>query len=297
MSSELTRIGDRLRAYRLGAGLSVDDVATKLHLSRATTYRLEKLGINRLDTLARVARLLGISLASLLGVDSEYIASAVTYFERVRQIERDAERMFISFGPVSYLLTTHGYDRILRQALMDHVPVRAAGRKRHQEIVEAIMTILASRKSAYRQRRPALTNVLSAADIERFAHYGLMSGETIFPADNAHRKAAIAELRHIAAMMVHPPLGVQIGVVFDTMPSTGFNILHQPGQTVLSVSPFRLGPHLNIRKGVAMITTTAEPVRIYDDLANDIWRQAISGEQAAAFVLAQIDSALRRKLA
>ena len=291
MTSEISLIGERLRAYRLGAGLSIDDVAAKLHLSRATTYRLETLGVNRLDTLARVARLLGISLASLLGVDSEYISNALTYFERLRQIEHQAESMFVGFGPVSYLLTSRHYDRALREALGHQVI--AAGKKRNAEMADAIMSVLLSRKATYRKHRPALTNVLAASDIERFARYGLVGGETMPPPDSAYRKAATAELHHIADMLTRPPIGVQIGIIFDTMPSTGFNMMRRAQHTVLSVSPFRLGPYFNIRKGVAMITSTPEPVRIYSDMARDIWDQAMTGERAAAFVHSQIKSATR----
>lgn len=291
MPSELSQIGERLRAYRLGAGLSIDDVAERLNLSRATAYRLEKDGVNRIDTLERVARLLGVSVASLLGVDIEYIVSAVTYFERLRQIEREADWIFVAFGPVSYLLTSREYDRVLRQALIDQVPADATDRKQRIGVIGEIMTILERRKFDYARRRPPLTNVLSAADIERFTRHGLIGGETSLPADSKHRRTAIAELKLIADMLVRPPLGVQIGIIFDTLPTTGFNIMRRSDGTVLSVSPFRLGPHLNIRKGVAMITSATEAVRLYGEVANDIWEQAITGERAAAFVLSQIESA------
>ena len=291
MTSELSRIGERLRAYRLGAGLSIDDMARKLNLSRATTYRLEKTGINSIDALERVAKVLGVSVASLMGVEIEYIVNAVTYFERLRQIEREAEWSFVAFGPISYLLTSDEYDRVLKQSLFDQVPFDVADRQQRIAMIGEILGILAKRKSDYRKRRPALTNVLSAADIERFARNGLASGESPLPLDSEQRRAAVAELKLIAEMLVRPPLGVQIGILFDTLPTTGFNMMRRGDGTVLSVSPFRLGPHLNIRKGVATITSMQEAVTLYDRLATDMWEQASKGTQAAEFVLSQIEIA------
>src|SRR5471032_2796123 len=204
MASELSRIGERLRAYRLGAGLSIDVMARKLNLSRATTYRLEKIGINSIDALERVAKVLDVSVASLMGVEIEYIVNAITYFERLRQIEREAEWSFVAFGPISYLLTSDEYDRVLKRALFDQVPIDAADREQRIAAIVELLGILEKRKADYRRRRPALTNVLSAADIERFARHGLASGESPPQVDSEQRKAAVAELRLIAEMLVRP---------------------------------------------------------------------------------------------
>lgn len=291
MASELSQIGERLRAYRLGAGLSMDDVARKLNLSRATAYRLEKVGVNSIDTLERVARLLGVSVASLLGVDVEYIVNAITYFERLRQIEQGSDWIFVAFGPLSYLLTSPAYDRALRQALLDQVPPHAPDRAQRIGITRDVMDILSKRKSDYRRRKPAITNLLSSADIERFAQYGLAGGERPRLRDGEQRQQAISELKIIADLLIHPPLGVQIGILFDTLPTTGFNLMRRQEGTIVSVSPFRLGPHLNVRKGVAMITAAPQAVKLYGEVARDMWEQAVTGERAAAFIHTQIGCA------
>ena len=80
-------IGDRLKAFRLGSGLSAEEVATRLGISRTALYRFEKGEVVKIETLERLSDLLGVSFATLLGVGVEYIPSAVTYFERVRQLE------------------------------------------------------------------------------------------------------------------------------------------------------------------------------------------------------------------
>src|ERR1700709_223921 len=80
-------IGERLRAYRIAAELRSEDVADRLNISRAAVYKLERGEIIKIDTLERLAALFGVSLANLLGVEVEYHDSAVSYFERMRQLE------------------------------------------------------------------------------------------------------------------------------------------------------------------------------------------------------------------
>jgi hypothetical protein len=51
----------------------------------------------------------------------------------------------------------------------------------------------------------------------------------------------------------------------------------------LGLSPFRLGGELpNIRTGVAMLTGDEEPVRLYEQLVENLWRRAHKGRDAAA---------------
>ena len=80
-------IGNRLKAFRLGSGLSAEEVAAKLGVSRTALYRFEKGELAKIETLERLAELLGVSIPTLLGVGIEYIPSAVSYFERMRQID------------------------------------------------------------------------------------------------------------------------------------------------------------------------------------------------------------------
>jgi hypothetical protein len=61
------------------------------------------------------------------------------------------------------------------------------------------------------------------------------------------------------------PIGVQIGIVPDTLPHASFQIFRQPDRQVLALSPFRLGEQPNIRVGVAMITRRRRPWRLHDE--------------------------------
>jgi transcriptional regulator with XRE-family HTH domain len=105
-SIDYMALGNRLRAYRVGASLLAEDVAEKLGISRAVVYRLEKGEIVKIETLERLAALLDTSMASLLGVEVEYYPTALGLFERMRQLEESADRILAHFEPISLLLTT-----------------------------------------------------------------------------------------------------------------------------------------------------------------------------------------------
>ena len=95
MAIRFDDIGDRLKAFRLGSGLGADEVAKRIGISRTALYRFEKGELVKIETLERLAELLEVSVPTLLGVGVEYIASAVSYFERMRQIEGSAEHIVV----------------------------------------------------------------------------------------------------------------------------------------------------------------------------------------------------------
>jgi hypothetical protein len=74
---------------------------------------------------------------------------------------------------------------------------------------------------------------------------------------------------------------VQIGIVPDTLPHTGFQIFRQPDREVLSLSPFRLGEHPNVRVGVAMVTSAPEALTLHHGTAAEMWKRASKGAAAA----------------
>src|ERR1700719_1646798 len=102
MAVRFDDIGNRLKAFRLGSGLSADEIASRLGISRTALYRFEKGELAKIETLEKLAELLGVSVPTLLGVGVEYIASAVAYFERMRQIEETSEHIIVLAGPISY---------------------------------------------------------------------------------------------------------------------------------------------------------------------------------------------------
>jgi transcriptional regulator with XRE-family HTH domain len=277
-------IGNRLKAFRLGSGLSAEDIAAKLGISRTALYRFEKGEVAKIETLEKLAELLQVSVPTLLGVGVEYIASAVSYFERMRQIEETAEHVIVLAGPISYVLASDGFDRALGEILRESVP-DAAKNARALAQIDELMAVLHQRKETYRRRRPAIVNLIAAAEMQRFLRNGLVGRHDLPEAvRRERRRLARAEAEHFTALMEDEPIGVQIGIVLDTLPHTSFQIFRQPDRRILALSPFRLGEEPNIRVGVAMITSAPEALALHEKMARELWASALKGPAAVRFM-------------
>ncbi len=285
MPQRFDDLGHRLKAFRLGSGLSAEDIAERLGISRTALYRFEKGEVVKIDTLEKLAELLNVSLPTLLGVGVEYIPSAVTYFERMRQIEETAEHIVVLAGPVSYLLASDAFNATLAELLKESVPEAAGDRARAETDVDEIIAVLKSRKDTYRRRQPGIVNLIAASEITRFLINGLV-GRLDLP-DNIKRERralARAEVEHFARIMEDQPIGVQIGIVPETLPHTSFQIFRQPDRQILALSPFRLGEEPNVRVGVAMITSAPEALSLHQKQAEGMWQRALKGANASAFL-------------
>ena len=278
-------IGDRLKAFRLGSGLSAVEVAKRIGISRTALYRFEKGEVVKIETLEKLADLLEVSLPTLLGVGVEYIPSAVTYFERMRQIEEVAEHIIVLAGPISYLLASDAFHANLTQTLHESIPESAEDAARAHSDIDEIMAVLQMRKRTYAARRPAIVNLISAPEIIRFLQSGLV-GRPDLPEGirKERRNLARAEVRHFAKTIEEEAIGVQIGIVPETLPHTGFQILRQPDRQVLVLSPFRLGAEPNVRVGVAMITSAPEALALHQRAAENMWQRALKGTIAVKFL-------------
>jgi transcriptional regulator with XRE-family HTH domain len=282
MAIRFDDIGNRLKAFRLGSGLSADEIAARLAISRTALYRFEKGELAKIETLEKLAELLGVSVPTLLGVGVEYIASAVAYFERMRQIEETSEHIIVLAGPISYLLASDTFDRTLEEMLRESIPDKIEGRRRALAQVDDLMAVLRQRKAAYRKRVPGIVNLIAATEMERFLRNGLVGRLDLAEATRRERrKLARAEAEHFTALMAEEPIGVQIGIVPDTLPHASFQIFRQPDRQVLALSPFRLGEEPNIRVGVAMITSAPEALALHDKMAKELWQRASKGPAAA----------------
>src|SRR5262249_8363058 len=209
MAIRFDDIGHRLKAFRLGSGLSADEIADRLDISRTALYRFEKGELAKIETLEKLAELLGVSVPTLLGVGIEYIGSAVAYFERMRQIEETAEHIIVLAGPISFLLASDTFEEALERVLLESIPDDVSGRARLCEDVKQIMTVLHERKKNYRARRPGVVNLISATEIERFLHNGFVGRYTLPEKVRDERRAlAHAEVSHFASVIEEEPLGV-----------------------------------------------------------------------------------------
>ncbi len=283
-------IGERLKAYRLGRGLLAEDVAERLGISRAAVYRIEGGGVVKIETLERLAVLLETTVASLLGAGVEYYSSPVSYFERMRQVEEQADQVVAHFPPLSYLLTSDNYSAHLRQTLVEALPPHVEGGEAIEEI-DAIIAILDDRKMARRRRRRSVVNFVNLLEIERWLKLGVVGRFDLPVAELGRRRlAARVEVEHLIGLIESEPMGVQIGLIEEALPNITFQLFRMAEKTLLGLSPFRLGGELpNIRSGIAMLTADEQPVRLYEEIADDLWRRALKGSEAAAMLRAALD--------
>src|SRR6476661_8195011 len=143
-----------------------DDIGNRLGISRTALYRFEKGELAKIETLEKLAELLSVSVPTLLGVGVEYVASAVSYFERMRQIEESSKHIIMLAGPISYLLASDAFDQALGDILQKSIPDGLPGRKRALDQVDKLTTVLRQRKDSYRQRQPGIVNLISATEME-----------------------------------------------------------------------------------------------------------------------------------
>jgi transcriptional regulator with XRE-family HTH domain len=278
-------IGQRLRAYRMGKGLTPEEVAARLKISRAALYRYEKGELIKLDTIERLADLLEVSLPSLLGVGVEYFSNAASFFERMRQLEAESEQVIAYFEPVSYLLTSANYPKRLQQMLIEGLPAELQRRAALLDEIKRVMAILDARRSEPAGSHPAVTSIVGATQVRRFLRVGLVGTFNLPTQLRAERRqAAREEIEHIADLMDNEPIGVQIGIVDDTLPNQTFQIFRLQDKEVVGVSSFRLAEFPNIRLGVASVTAAKEAIALYRRVADDLWRRAHKGARGASFL-------------
>ena len=282
MASQFEEIGRRLKAYRMGRGLTADAIAEELGISRAAVYRIEMGGVVKIETLDRLAVVLETTVASLLGAGVEYYANPISYFERMRQVEAEADQVIAHFPPLSYLLTSNAFRSYQKRTLLESLPsdidIVAAERD-----IDTIISILDERKQSSQRRRLSVVNFVNLLEIERWLKLGIVGRFDLSGAELAERRrAARAEVEHLITLIESEPMGIQIGLIEETLPNTAFQLFRTADKTYLGVSPFRLGGDLpNIRSGVAMMTADVEPVRLYETLVEDLWRRALKGRDAA----------------
>lgn len=271
------RIGARLRAHRDATGVSPEDLAGRLGISRAALYRAEKGEIAKVELLGRIAVELGAGLDQLLGQGSEYFDAAPALFQRMADLESGAVRVTGVFSPASYLLTTPHYDQVLKEALFEQ------GQASPEQIGQAL-DALRRRRRGFGQGRMELRSIATVADLERFLAEGL-SGRDSLPATirTARRRHARAEVAAVAAQAVAPADGrVQFRLVEAPGAATSFEIVERAEGTWLIVSPFSLGLGPNITLGVGMVTASPEAIASHRAVTDRLWAEGISGEAAQA---------------
>lgn len=278
-------IGERMKAFRLGAGLTPEQLASRAGVSRAAIYRYESGQPAKIDTLVKIADLLDVSLPTLLGAGVEYIASAISFFERMRQLEENVDQITVLFGPISYLLTTDLYDEFLPEILKESIPTNVENYPQSIQEVDTLLEILRDRKQTYRRRTPNIISLISAAELTQFLRLGFTGSYNPKGVDiEKRREVARIEIENIVQLLRKQPIGVQLGVVVDSMPGSCLQIFKQAARKSVAVSPYRLGAFANIRLGVATISSAPDATELYQSVTNQLWTRALKGEQAADFI-------------
>lgn len=122
-------------------------------------------------------------------MEVEYHDSAVSYFERMRQLERRSERVVAHFDPISFLLTSHDYDVWLRRMLEESIPPALADRH-WANTIDRVLGILQERKSSFSRHQLAVTSLIGLRQIEQFLHHGLVGRLGLPPGVQLERKMA-----------------------------------------------------------------------------------------------------------
>jgi transcriptional regulator with XRE-family HTH domain len=281
-------IGRRLKAHRINKGQTADEIAGKLGVSRAAVYRIESGEVVKIETLVRLASELRVPLAALLGAGVEYHPGAISYFERMRQLEEESDQVVAHFPPISYLLTSENYPAYLKKMLMESLPTYVKDRAKAAREIDAVISILEERRRARELRRLSVVNFVTIPEIERWLKLGVV-GRFDLPRDEiaVRRAAAQIEVEHLTSLIEGEPMGIQIALLEDTLPNITFQLFRNKEQTRLGLSPFRLGGELpNIRLGLAMVTSDAQAVDLYQTLADDLWRRAHKGRDAVRLLKA-----------
>ena len=217
MAVNFKQIGQRLRAYRMGANLTPEQVADRLGISRAALYKYEKGGVIKLETIERLSKLLGISVTSLLGPGVEYFANAVSFFERMRQLEAESDQVITYFESFSLLLTSPSYTEQLQRMLLEGLPSDLEDRDSAIAEVHRVITILQERRVEFGRHHPSVLSLVGATQIRRLLRAGLIGTYRLSAAEQERRRQqARAQVESVIALMEDEPIGVQTGVVEDT---------------------------------------------------------------------------------
>ncbi|MCX8600924.1 MULTISPECIES: helix-turn-helix domain-containing protein [unclassified Gilliamella] len=284
-SIDYCAIGQRLRAYRIAASLRAEDVAESLRISRAAVYRLEKGEIVKIETLERLANLLQTSLASLLGIDTEYYSSGEGFFERMRQLEEQSTHIYSHFDPFSFLLTSPNY--------LSHLTMMLGESSQTLDLQKyaTTLSILKDRKTQFYQSVPKVINLISLRNVERFLHIGLVGNLNLSPGRKSERMLlAREEVYHLIALLEQQSYAPTIAITQHAIPSITFQIFYQNDNPIsLAISPFRLGELPNVTTGIASITSSYDAIKRYRLLFDKLWQDSAKDQQAIDLLKATLE--------
>jgi hypothetical protein len=148
------------------------------------------------------------------------------------------------------------------------------------------MEVLGKRRAVISGSGPNFAGIIGATQVRRLLRTGFIGTYDLPKSEREQRGlAARKEVERIAALMENEPVGIQIGIVDDTLPNQTFEICRmRDGGGLVAVSPFRLGELPNVRLGVASVTGAEKAVQLYKQLADQMWQRAAKGGAGAVFL-------------
>ena len=106
-----------------------------------------------------------------------------------------------------------------------------------------LVEVMRARRLAYAWRRLSLVSLLSLYDVQVTETSGTVSS---VGSDGAKIRALMrAEWLNVAMLAEAPPRDVQVGVLHERVPITGFSLARGDGPAVVAISPFRFGTSMN----------------------------------------------------
>lgn len=242
--------------------------------------------IVKIETLLRLADVLGTSLPSLLGLGTEYYRSAIAYMERMRHLEEGTSRIVAHFDPISVLLTSDAFEDHLAQML------RECGDTLIAADIDNLVELLRARKRAFHAHPVPLMSLIGLRDLERFVYFGFVGRMGLPQSVRLQRiMAAREEVERIAVLAETSAQHLQIGVLKETMPSSTFQIFERDAGSYVALSPYRFVNFPNIRSGIASVTAAPEAVKLYSEMAGELWSRAAKGAEAAHLLRQMLNQA------
>jgi hypothetical protein len=87
---------------------------------------------------------------------------AIAYFERLRQVEAQSERISLFYEPITFLLTSEGFSRTLRTKLVEGLPPSVTDRARAVNEIDRLPAVLEQRRAVLMPGGPQLGQAIGA---------------------------------------------------------------------------------------------------------------------------------------
>jgi len=166
------------------------------------------------------------------------------------------------------------------------LPAAVADRDKAVDEIDRLLVVLEQRRSITKPGGPTIAGLIGLTEVRRLLRSGLIG---TYALSNKQREARLSlarqEVERTADLMEHEPLGMQTGVIDDTVPNQTFEICRlRDRSSLVAISPFRLGEFPNVRLGVASITAATDAVDLYESLVATMWQRAAKGVAGAALL-------------